>query len=184
MSAEGTGQVTMRELLVNTLRMRPDRIIVGEVRGAEANEMLQAMNTGHPGSMCTLHANNPRDALIRLENMLMSGSGDIPLPALRRQIAGSIDLVVQLARLRSGHRCVTSVTNVVGIENDIVTTEEMWRRRPTPAGVADAIGAGSEHVFETSGRQPSWIDAVDAVNLREPLLAALQADPRIGEAGG
>ena len=174
MSAEGTGQVTMRDLLVNTLRMRPDRIIVGEVRGAEANEMLQAMNTGHPGSMCTLHANNPRDTLIRLENMLMSGSGDIPLPALRRQIAGSIDLVVQLARLRSGHRCVTSVTNVVGIENDIVTTEEMWRRRPVDG----------EHVFETSGRQPSWMEAVDAVNLREPLLAALRSDPRIGEEEG
>ena len=94
--------------------------------------MLQAMNTGHPGSMSTLHANNARDALTRLENMLMSASGDIPLPALRRQIAGSVDLVVQLARLRSGHRCVTSVTNVVGIENDIVTTEEMWRRRPGP----------------------------------------------------
>ena len=171
MSAEGTGQVTMRDLLVNTLRMRPDRIIVGEVRGGEAQEMLQAMNTGHPGSMCTLHANTARDALIRLENMLMSASGDIPLPALRRQIAGSIDLVVQLARLRTGHRCVTSVTNVVGIENDIVTTEEMWRRRPVEG----------EHVFETSGRQPSWMAAVDAVNLREPLLAALAADPRIGE---
>ena len=178
MSAEGTGQVTMRDLLVNTLRMRPDRIIVGEVRGAEANEMLQAMNTGHPGSMCTLHANNPRDALIRLENMLMSGSGDIPLPALRRQIAGSVDLVVQLARLRSGHRCVTSVTNVVGIENDIVTTEEMWRRRPDP------VDAGDDHVFETSGRLPSWIEAVDAVNLRAPLMSALQSDPRIGEADG
>ena len=176
MSAEGTGQVTMRDLLVNTLRMRPDRIIVGEVRGAEANEMLQAMNTGHPGSMCTLHANNPRDALTRLENMLMSGSGDIPLPALRRQIAGSVDLVVQLARLRSGHRCVTSVTNVVGIENDIVTTEEMWRRRPGP------VEAGVSPVFETSGRLPSWTEQVDAVNLRGPLMAALQADPRIGEA--
>ncbi|MCY4428929.1 MAG: ATPase, T2SS/T4P/T4SS family, partial [Rhodospirillales bacterium] len=172
MSAEGTGQVTMRDLLVNTLRMRPDRIIVGEVRGGEANEMLQAMNTGHPGSMCTLHANNPRDALTRLENMLMTGSGDIPLAALRRQIASSIDMVVQLARLRSGHRCVTSATNVVGTENDVVTTEEIWRRRP---------GDG-DHVFETSGRLPVWMEAVDAVNLREPLLAALQADPRIGEA--
>ena len=172
MSAEGTGQVTMRDLLVNTLRMRPDRIIVGEVRGGEAQEMLQAMNTGHPGSMCTLHANNPRDALIRLENMLMQASGDIPLPALRRQVAGSIDLVVQLARLRSGHRCVTSVTNVVGIENDVVTTEEMWRRRPVEG----------EHIFETSGRQPSWMAAVDALNLREPLLAALKSDPRIMEA--
>ena len=175
-SAEGTGQVTMRDLLVNTLRMRPDRIIVGEIRGGEAQEMLQAMNTGHPGSMSTLHANNARDALTRLENMLMSASGDIPLPALRRQIAGSVDLVVQLARLRSGHRCVTSVTNVVGIENDIVTTEEMWRRRPGP------VDSSAMPVFETSGRLPSWTDAVDAVNLREPLLAAVQADPRIGEA--
>ena len=174
MSAEGTGQVTMRDLLVNTLRMRPDRIIVGEVRGGEATEMLQAMNTGHPGSMCTLHANSPRDALIRLENMLMMAGADMPLSALRRQIASSVDIVVQLARLRSGHRCVTSVTNVVGIENDIVTTEELWRRRPT---------GDSQHVFETSGRQPSWMEAVDAVNLREPLMAALQADPRIGEAG-
>ena len=171
MSAEGTGQVTMQDLLVNTLRMRPDRIIVGEVRGAEANEMLQAMNTGHPGSMCTLHANTPRDALTRLENMLMMGGGDMPLPALRRQIAASIDLIVQLTRMRSGHRCVSSATNVVGIENDVVTTEEIWRRRP---------GEG-EHVFETSGRQPSWMDAVDAVNMREYVLAALQLDPRIGE---
>ena len=175
MSAEGTGEVTMRDLLINTLRMRPDRIIVGEIRGAEANEMLQAMNTGHPGSMSTLHANTPRDALTRLENMLMQGGGDIPLPALRRQIAGSIDLVVQLARLRSGHRCVTSVTSVVGMENDVVTTEEMWRRRPDP------IETGQTHVFETSGRLPAWIDAVDAVKLREPLMAALKADPRIGE---
>ena len=175
MSAEGTGEVTMRDLLINTLRMRPDRIIVGEIRGAEANEMLQAMNTGHPGSMSTLHANTPRDALTRLENMLMQGGGDIPLPALRRQIAGSIDVVVQLARLRSGHRCVTSVTNVVGMENDIVTTEEMWRRRPDP------IETGQTHVFETSGRLPAWIDAVDAVKLREPLMDALKADPRIGE---
>lgn len=171
-SAEGVGEIVMAHLLKNALRMRPDRIIVGEVRGDEAAEMLQAMNTGHPGSMCTLHANNPRDALIRLENMLLMGGGEIPLAALRRQIASSIDMVVQLARLRSGHRCVTSVTNVVGIENDVVTTDEMWRRRP---------GEG-EHVFETSGRLPSWIDAADAVDLRGPLLAALQADAKIGEA--
>ena len=171
MSAEGTGQVTMRDLLVNTLRMRPDRIIVGEVRGGEAREMLQAMNTGHPGSMCTLHANNPREALTRLENMLMMAGGEMPLPALRRQIASSVDMVVQLERLRSGQRCVTSATNVVGIENDIITTEEIWRRKP---------GDG-EHVFETSGRQPVWMPAVDAINLREPLLTALKADPRIGE---
>ena len=173
MSPEGTGQVSMRSLLVNSLRMRPDRIIVGEVRGEEANEMLQAMNTGHPGSMCTLHANSPRDALTRLENMLLMGSSDIPLAALRRQIASSIDLVIQLARLRSGHRCVTSITNVVGIENDVITTEELWRRRPDEEA----------HVFETSGRQPSWTEAVRAIGLHEQLMQTLQADPRIGETG-
>ena len=171
MSAEGTGEVTMRNLLINTLRMRPDRIIVGEVRGEEASEMLQAMNTGHPGSMCTLHANTPRDALTRLENMLLMGSGDMPLVPLRRQIASSIDTVVQLERLRSGHRCVVSVTNVVGMEQDIVTTEEVWRCR---------IDEG-RRVFETSGRLPSWVAAADAVNMRERLVDALQADPRIGE---
>ena len=171
MSPEGAGQVTMRSLLTNSLRMRPDRIIVGEVRGEEANEMLQAMNTGHPGSMCTLHANNPRDALIRLETMLMMGSSDIPLSALRRQIASSIDVVIQLARLRTGHRCVTSITNVVGIENEVITTEELWRRRPEPEA----------HVFETSGRQPSWMEAVRAIDRHEELLEALQEDPRIGE---
>ena len=171
MSAEGTGQVTMRSLLFNSLRMRPDRIIVGEVRGEEANEMLQAMNTGHPGSMCTLHANSPRDALTRLENMLMMASNDIPIAALRRQIASSIDLVIQLERLRSGHRSVTSITTVVGTEHDVITTEEMWRRRPD----------SEVHIFETSGRQPSWMEAVRAVGLHEQLLEALLQDPRMGE---
>ena len=184
MSAEGTGQVTMRDLLVNTLRMRPDRIIVGEVRGGEAQEMLQAMNTGHPGSMCTLHANNPRDALIRLENMLMSASGDIPLPALRRQIAGSIDLVVQLARLRSGHRCVTSVTNVVGIENDIVTTEEMWRHRPVDGGASlrvlgapalvDGLGGGAG-AARGAARRPRSGPAHRGARGMSPLGAGLAA---------
>ena len=162
-SVEGTGEVTIRDLLVNALRMRPDRIIVGEVRGGEANEMLQAMNTGHPGSMCTLHANNPRDALMRIENMLMLTSGEMPLSAMRRQIVSAVDLVVQLSRLRSGHRCVTRITDVVGMEGDIITTEEMWRRLP-----------GEEHRFEQSGRQPSWMVSVDAAGLRAELLETLQ----------
>ena len=162
-SAEGTGEVTIRDLLINALRMRPDRIIVGEVRGGEANEMLQAMNTGHPGSMCTIHANNPRDALMRLENMLMLTSGDMPLTAMRRQIVSAIDLVVQLARLRSGHRCVTSITDIAGMEGDIVTTEEMWRRLP-----------GEAHAFESTGRQPSWMSAVDSAGLRAELIEVLQ----------
>lgn len=163
MSAEGTGQVTIRELLINALRMRPDRIIVGEVRGEEANEMLQAMNTGHPGSMCTVHANNPRDALMRLENMLMMTASDMPLMAIRRQIVSALDIIVQMARLRSGHRCVTSITDVAGLEGEIVTTEEMWRRRP-----------GEAHVFEGAGRQPSWMEAVEAAGLRAELMEVLQ----------
>lgn len=167
-SVEGTGEVTIRALLVNALRMRPDRIIIGEVRGGEANEMLQAMNTGHPGSMCTIHANNPRDALVRLENMLMLTSGDMPLTAMRRQIVSAVDLVVQLARLRSGHRCVTSITDVVGMEGEVITTEEMWHRLP-----------GEEHNFENTGRQPSWMALVDAVGLRAELLEVLQmGNPR------
>lgn len=167
-SAEGTGEVTIRALLVNALRMRPDRIIIGEVRGGEANEMLQAMNTGHPGSMCTIHANNPRDALVRLENMLMLTSGDMPLTAMRRQIVSAVDLVVQLARLRSGHRCVTSITDVVGMEGEVITTEEMWHRLP-----------GEAHNFENTGRQPSWMALVDAVGLRAELLEVLQVgNPR------
>ena len=170
MSAEGTGLVTVRDLLLNALRMRPDRIIVGEVRGGEASEMLQAMNTGHPGSMCTIHANNPRDALIRLENMLMLTSGDIPLVAMRRQIVSALDLIVQVARLRSGHRCVTSITDVVGMESDVVTTEEMWRRQP-----------GEAHMFESTGRQPSWMEAVESAGLRNELLEVLQMSNTEGE---
>ncbi len=162
-SVEGTGEVTIRDLLINALRMRPDRIIVGEVRGGEASEVLQAMNTGHPGSMCTLHANNPRDALMRLENMLMLTAGEMPLPAMRRQIVSAVDLVVQLARLRSGHRCVTSITDVVGMEGDTITTEEMWLRLP-----------GEEHRFETNGRQPSWMASVEAAGLRDEFLEVLQ----------
>ena len=173
--AEGTGEVDMQSLLVNTLRMRPDRIIVGEVRGAEVKEMLNAMNTGHPGSMSTLHANNPRDALTRLENMLMMGSGEMPLPALRRQIAGSVDLIVQVERLRSGHRCVTSATAVVGMEEDVIITEELWRRRP---------GLDSEHVFECSGRQPPWMPRVEAIGRKAELLEAFRMDPRRDEAAG
>ncbi len=161
MSAEGTGEVTMRALLINALRMRPDRIIVGEVRGPEAMEMLQAMNTGHPGSMCTIHANTPRDALTRLENMLLMGAVEMPLTAIRQQVASGIDLVLQVARLRSGRRCVTSITDVVGMENDIAITEEMWR-------------VTTEGEFEGTGRQPSWMEAVDKAGLRAELLDVLQ----------
>ena len=168
-SAEGTGEVSMRSLLINALRMRPDRVIVGEVRGPEAMEMLQAMNTGHPGSMSTIHANTPRDALTRLENMLLMGAVDMPLPAIRQQVASAVDLVVQVARLRSGRRCLTSITDVVGMENDTVITEELWH-------------LSQDNTFEGSGRQPSWMDSVDRAGLRAELLEVLQAGHNGAEA--
>lgn len=164
MSAEGTGEVSMRALLINALRMRPDRIIVGEVRGAEAMEMLQAMNTGHPGSMSTIHANTPRDALTRLENMLLMGTSEMPLGVIRQQVASGIDVVVQVERLRSGRRCLTSITDVVGMEKDVTITQQMWRRVP----------GESANVFEGAGRLPSWVEAVDGAGLRDELTEVLK----------
>lgn len=126
---EGQGEVTIRDLIKNALRMRPDRIVVGEVRGEEVIDMLQAMNTGHDGSMTTLHANSPRDALTRLESMICMSGIDFPLKALRNQIASAVDVVVQLQRLSDGTRRVTSVQEVVGMEGDVVTMQEIFSFR-------------------------------------------------------
>ena len=126
---EGAGQVTIRDLVRNALRMRPDRIVVGEVRGAEALDMLQAMNTGHEGSLSTLHANTPRDALSRLETMVLLGGVDLPLRAIREQIGSAIDLIVQVARDSTGARYVSSITEVVGLESDVISTAELFTRR-------------------------------------------------------
>jgi pilus assembly protein CpaF len=123
---EGRGQVTIRDLVRNALRMRPDRIIVGEVRGAEALDMLQAMNTGHEGSLSTVHANTPRDALARIETMVMMSGVDVPARAVREQVASSIDLIVHLSRLRDGTRRVTQITEVVGMEGDMITLQELF----------------------------------------------------------
>ena len=127
---EGVGQVTIRDLVRNALRMRPDRIVVGEVRGAEALDMLQAMNTGHEGSLSTLHANSPRDALSRLETMVLLGGVDLPLRAIREQIGSAIDLIVQVSRDSSGARFVSSITEVVGLESDVISTADLFTRRP------------------------------------------------------
>ena len=124
---EGTGAITIRDLVRNALRMRPDRIIVGEVRGGETLDMLQAMNTGHDGSLTTAHANSPRDALARIETMTMMAGMDLPAMAIRSQIAGALDLIVQQARLRDGSRKVTSICEVLGMEGDIITTQEIFR---------------------------------------------------------
>ena len=127
-NAEGAGQVTIRDLVRNSLRMRPDRIVVGEVRGAEALDMLQAMNTGHEGSLSTLHANSPRDALRRLETMVLLGGIDLPLRAIREQVASAINFIVQLTRDASGRRYVSSISEVVGMEGDVVSTADLFTR--------------------------------------------------------
>jgi len=133
-NTEGAGEVTIRDLVRNSLRMRPDRIVVGEVRGAEALDMLQAMNTGHDGSLSTVHANSPRDAVRRLETMVLFGGIDLPLRAIREQIASAVDLVVQLTRMSDGRRVVSSITEVVGLEGDVVSTADLFTRRTTDAG--------------------------------------------------
>ena len=123
---EGKGKITIRDLVINTLRMRPDRIIVGECRGAEALDMLQAMNTGHDGSLTTAHANNPRDALSRLENMVMMAGFDLPSRAIREQIASAIDLIVQQTRLADGSRKITQITEVTGREQDVILLQDIF----------------------------------------------------------
>jgi pilus assembly protein CpaF len=117
--------VTQRDLVWNALRMRPDRIIVGEVRGLEAFDMLQAMNTGHDGSISTIHANSARDALTRVENMVQMGQFNLPLGAIRSQIVGALDLIVQVERMRDGVRRVTQITEVCGQEGDVITTNDV-----------------------------------------------------------
>jgi pilus assembly protein CpaF len=123
---EGRGEVTIRDLVRNSLRMRPDRIVVGEVRGGETLDMLQSMNTGHDGSLSTIHANSPRDSISRLETMVLMAGVDIPVRAIREQIAAAIDLVVHQARMRDGTRRITQVTEVVGMEGDVVTLQDLF----------------------------------------------------------
>ncbi|KMV67136.1 pilus assembly protein CpaF [bacteria symbiont BFo2 of Frankliniella occidentalis] len=123
---ESSGQITMRDLMINTLRMRPDRIIVGECRGGETFEMLQAMNTGHDGSMTTLHANSPRDAVARLENMVMMAGLNLPLEAIRRNISSAVNLLVQANRLHDGSRKITHITEIMGLEGDTIILQEIF----------------------------------------------------------
>ncbi|MDF5420484.1 ATPase, T2SS/T4P/T4SS family, partial [Vibrio parahaemolyticus] len=138
-SIEHTGLVTQRDLVINALRMRPDRIILGECRGSEAFEMLQAMNTGHEGSMSTLHANSPRDAISRVESMVMMANLNQPLDAIRRAIVSAIELVVQVSRLRDGSRKITSISEIIGLEGDSVVMEEIFRFQYEEVGYGEAV---------------------------------------------
>jgi pilus assembly protein CpaF len=138
-NVDGRGAVTIRDLVRNSLRMRPDRIIVGECRGGEALDMLQAMNTGHDGSLTTLHANTPRDALSRLETMVMMAGMDLPLKVVRQQVSSAIDLIIQQTRLKDGSRRVTQITEVVGMEGDVVVLTDIFKFDQTGVGEGGKI---------------------------------------------
>jgi len=133
-SVDGTGAVTIRDLVRNSLRMRPDRIVVGECRGGEALDMLQAMNTGHDGSLTTLHANTPRDALSRLETMVLMSGMELPLKVVRQQISSAVDLIIQQTRLKDGSRKVTAITEVVGMEGEVVVLTDIFKFEQTGIG--------------------------------------------------
>jgi pilus assembly protein CpaF len=163
---EGRGEVAIRDLVRNALRMRPDRIIVGEVRGAEALDMLQAMNTGHDGSLSTIHANTPRDALSRVETMVMMAGLDLPTRAIREQVASALDLIVHLHRFRDGSRRVTQVTEVVGMEGDVITLSDIFT-------VDYSAGFGPDGRFQgelrPTGIRPAFSDHLADLGLALPL---------------
>ncbi|HWE77208.1 MAG TPA: CpaF family protein [Pseudolabrys sp.] len=169
---EGEGQVTMRDLVRNCLRMRPERIIVGEVRGPEAFDLLQAMNTGHDGSMGTLHANNPREALSRLESMITMGGFSLPSRTIREMITASVDVVVQAARLRDGSRRITHVTEVMGMEGDVIITQDLFVYEMTGE---DAQGNIIGHHRPTGIGRPRFWDRARYYGEEQRLATALDA---------
>ncbi|HZO17336.1 MAG TPA: CpaF family protein [Gemmatimonadaceae bacterium] len=163
-NAEGRGEVISRDLVKNALRMRPDRIIVGEVRSAEALDMLQAMNTGHEGSLTTIHANTPRDALARLETMILMAGTALPTRAMREQISSAVDVIIQIARLADGSRRVMSITEVTGMEGDVVTTQEVYRfRRRGITAEGQVVGQ-----FESTGVRPLFVDRLSVAGVDLP----------------
>ncbi len=166
---EGTGEINMRDLVKNALRMRPDRIILGEVRGAEALDMLQAMNTGHDGSMSTVHANNPREALTRLENMVAMAGVHLPSHAVRTQIASAVHLIVQVSRMRDGMRRITHVAEVTGMEGEVITSQELFTFEFEGEG-ADGKLRGS---FRSSGLRPAFLQRAEYFGLGRALLEAM-----------
>ena len=166
---EGTGEITMRDLLKNALRMRPDRIIIGECRGEEALDMLQAMNTGHDGSMSTIHANTPREALTRLENMIGMAGINLPSRAVRTQIASAIHMICQVNRMRDGQRRITHIMEVVGMEGDIITTQELFTYQFQGEG-SDGKLRGS---FVSSGIRPAFLPRAEYFGLDRALLEVI-----------
>jgi pilus assembly protein CpaF len=166
---EGTGEIRIRELVRNSLRMRPDRIIVGEVRGAETVDMLQAMNTGHEGSLTTIHANSPRDALARLETLVLTAGVELPLRAIREQISSAFDLLVQIARLVDGSRRITHVTEVLRMESDVVTLQDIFVAKPPDEETAQAMhGMRLLGSLNCSGLKPHFLEKMAANGVTMP----------------
>jgi pilus assembly protein CpaF len=166
---EGEGEITMRDLVKNALRMRPDRIILGEIRGSEAIDMLQAMNTGHDGSMCTIHANRPREALTRLENMVGMSGINLPSKAVRTQIAAAVNMIVQVSRMRDGVRRITHVMEIVGMEGDVITTQDLFLYQ-FEGEDKNGILQGS---FQSTGIRPAFLPKAEYYGLERALLEAL-----------
>jgi pilus assembly protein CpaF len=170
-SLEGRGEITQRDLVRNALRMRPDRVIIGEVRSSEAFDMLQAMNTGHDGSMSTIHANNTRDALTRIENMVQMGNMGLPSKAIRTQIVGAVDMIVQVERHRDGGRRITQVTDIVGLEGDVVVLNDIFQFEftgETPDGTK-LIGA-----YKIGRSRPSFWDRLAYFQMDRAWVAAME----------
>jgi pilus assembly protein CpaF len=163
-NVEGKGQVTIRDLLKNALRMRPDRIVIGECRGGETLDMLQAMNTGHEGSLTTLHANTPRDGLSRMETMIMMSGFEMPVKAMRQQICSALDLIIQTNRLQGGGRRVTTITEVMGMEGDMIVMQDIFQFRQTGVNAnGEALGQ-----FESMGVRPSFMPRLKSVGIEFP----------------
>jgi pilus assembly protein CpaF len=174
---EGQGEITIRDLVRNALRMRPDRIIVGEVRGAEALDMLQAMNTGHDGSLTTVHANAPRDALARIETMVLMAGYDLPLRAIRQQVASALDLIIHLERLEDGSRRVTKITEVQRMESDVITLQDIFSFKIHEVG-RDRTVKGE---LESTGLRPSFLYKFEkrGVTLPNELFVNRSADDHL-----
>ncbi|MDO9129672.1 MAG: ATPase, T2SS/T4P/T4SS family, partial [Anaerolineales bacterium] len=160
---EGRGEISIRQLVINALRMRPDRIIVGEIRDEAALDMLQAMNTGHDGSMTTLHSNAPRDTLSRLETMTLMAGMDLPVRAVREQVASAVDMIVHQERLRDGSRRVVNITEVSGMEGEIITTTDIFVFEQTGMEEGKVMGT-----LRPTGLRPKFMDKLEAAGIHLP----------------
>jgi pilus assembly protein CpaF len=160
---EGRGEVTIRQLVINTLRMRPDRIIVGEIRGEESLDMLQAMNTGHDGSLTTAHSNSPRDTLARVETMALMAGMDLPVRAIREQIASAIDLIIHQSRLQDGTRKVVNISEVIGMEGDVITMQDIFRFEQTAIEEGKVLGD-----LVPTGLRPKYMEKIEAHGIHLP----------------